>query len=113
MEKQDKRINLGSGFSVDDFTGNIEEVISALIEIRDENKQYSRIEIENDLYSDDDYIGGEYNFIGYRPETEEEYAARLDMKAKEELRVYLQKQEKERKEKETYLQLKAKYENQS
>ena len=108
LEKQNKKIRLTDLYP-NDFTGNIDEIISMLEECKEDG--YNEITVENDLYGDEDGVAGEYIVWGCRMETDEELTERQQLIAKKELDKYIAEQNKIEKEKQLYQELKEKYES--
>jgi len=110
MEKQQKKINLGS-IDINNLTGNLNDIINLISGFQ--TGEYENIEVFSEIEDDGDGAYGYLQFYGSRLETDAELQQRMDDIAKQDLAKFLANQAKEIKEKEMYLQLKQKYENQS
>lgn len=106
MKKRRKKISLES-FDIDDFNGDIDDIIKMLERVKEEGYDRIVMEADSEMY-DDSYV--DIQAYGYRDETDEEVDQRVDAFNKAELQKFLKEQEKVEKEKQLLQELKQKYE---
>lgn len=112
MVKRSKRVRYDD-IDIYEMEGNLEDLINRLTLILEDAKEEGATDISCSAECDfGDYDEG-YAYLrinGTKFETEQEVDTRIDNYNKDQLTIYLREQEKLSKEKETYLELKAKYE---
>lgn len=106
--KVEKKVSLAT-YDVYDFEGSLDDMISNLEGLKED--QYTRYVVEADTcYYDGDDGYANLEVYGYRMETDEELAIKIDSHNKAELAKYLREEKKIADEKQLLIELKAKYE---